>query len=208
MRKLAVLVTLGLALAVTSTAGAVNEQKLSFFKGGAGSVNWTTEAGSSTSGDNHALRLSVTTLGTDYAGAYALGTGLEGDAIADVTNLRFDVKGYVGAGSPRISLPVDTNGDGSLDLWAYLSAYYCAGSGAAATGWFTADFTSPTCAIYTSAGGPYAGLGGLAAAYPGAEVADQLPFFILDEPGVAYLDDLGLGDLSWTRPGKPGIVTG
>jgi hypothetical protein len=106
--------------------------------------------------------------------------------------MSFDVKGTVNASSPRISLPLDTDGDGDTDGWAYLSAFYCTGSGAATTEWFTADFTSSSCLIYTSFGGaPYAGLDALAAADPDAQVAaDNYVFVILDDPGTVQISNV------------------
>lgn len=106
--------------------------------------------------------------------------------------MSFDVHGTVNASSPRISLPLDVDADGDTDGWAYLSAFYCTGSGAATTGWFTADFTSSSCLIYTSFGGaPYAGLDALAAAYPDARVAaDNYVFVILDDPGTVQISNV------------------
>lgn len=234
MRKLtlmlAALVTFAVAIAATATAGKppTSTQMLKFFHGGAGTIAWTSVGGSSTA-DNQALELSGTTQGTDYSGAYAVGATSSGVLLSQF-NASFDIKGYQGAGSPRISLPVDTNGDGSTDMWAYLSAFYCSGDArtTAANGFDHVDFQKTGCTIYTSSATVLNGLsdplnatgsityewGGFtfnvsdADSRAGWKVAtDEQPFLILDEaPAVSYVDNLTIGNFNWKRPGQPGFV--
>lgn len=124
----------------------------------------------------------------EYSGVYmpSWGQGFSPE-LTRIRAMSFDVRGTVNASSPRISLPLDTDADGDTDGWAYLSAYYCTGSSGATTDWFTADFTSSSCLIYTSlGGGPYAGLDALAAGYPDGRVAtDEYAFVILDDPNTS-----------------------
>jgi hypothetical protein len=188
MRKLWLVLAAMAALALPAAVSAANGNKLLTF-------TCDTPGGTATVVDATTARLHVGTLGVDCAGVYIVNTNLDGRKLSALGQVSFAVKGYVGAGSPRISLPLDLNGDGTTDAWAYLSAFYCEGSSAAATGFFVADFTSSSCLIYTSLGGaPFAGLDGLAAAFPGAQVAtDNLSFVILDEVGTSTITDVRLG---------------
>jgi hypothetical protein len=231
MRKLAFVVAAlmisAVAITATATAGnAPSQDMLKFFNGGAGSISWTSTGGTSTAGDNQALKLTGTTQGADWSGAYAINATSPG-ALLSTLNASFDVKGYQGAGSPRISLPVDTNNDGTTDMWAYLSASYCTGNARSAvgtTGFDHIDFQKSGCTIYTSSGAVLNGLSDPINAtgsitYPygviafnvndtGARVAtDNQPFLVLDEaPAVSYVDNLTIGNYNWQRPGKPGFV--
>jgi hypothetical protein len=199
--------------------------QLKFFTGGVGTISWTSEAGSSTD-DNQSLRLAGTTQGVDYSGAYAVGATSVGVPLANF-KAGFDLKGYAGAGSPRISLPVDTNADGNTDLWAYLSALYCSTGQSQANGFTRYDFQNQGCLIYTSTGVTLNGLSDPAASSQTASgtityqygtitfavhdaewtvAGDYQPFLILDEaPAVSYIDHLVVGNYGWDRPGKPGI---
>lgn len=202
---------------------------LTFFTGGVGTIAWTSAGGSSSADDNQALELSGTTQGTDYSGAYAIGATSSGVLLSQF-NASFDVKGYQGAGSPRISLPVDTNDDGTTDMWAYLSAYYSSGNARTTvdTGFDHVDFQRSGSTIYTSSATVLNGLsdplnatGSITYQYGGFTfgvndaapragwrvAADEQPFLILDEaPAVSYVDNLTIGNFNWARPGRPGVV--
>ena len=235
MRKLpallAALVISAVAVATAATAGSppVSSDMLKFFSGGAGTIAWSSEGGSSTA-DNQALRMSGTTQGTDYAGATAIDATSAGVLLSQF-NASFDIKGYEGAGSPRISLPVDTNGDTTTDMWAYLSASYCSGGARtpADAGFAHVDFQEPGCLIYTSSSttalnglsDPLEATGSItyqwggftfdvSDAGPRADwkvATDEQPFLILDEaPAVSYIDNLAIGKFNWQRPGRIGFV--
>ena len=69
-------------------------------------------------------------------------------------NFGFDVltRTYVGAGAPRISVGIDTDGDGVADFHAFLSAQYCLRN-YAGSDWARANFTdrkSVGCAFFTN----------------------------------------------------------
>ena len=138
-------------------------------------------------------RITLTNDIGEYSGVY-LPSWAQGFSpkLAGIGAMSFDVFGTVNASSPRISVPLDIDADGDTDGWAYLSAFYCTGSAAATADWFTADFTSSSCLIYTSFGGaPHAGLDGLAAAYPDARVAaDEYVFVILDDAGTVQISNV------------------
>ena len=64
--------------------------------------------------------------GDDYVVAVAPRSNVRGP-IDEVGHFGFDVltRTYVGAGAPRISVELDTDGDSVADVYAYLSAQYC-----------------------------------------------------------------------------------
>jgi hypothetical protein len=51
----------------------------------------------------------------DYSGVNFAKSSLSGKPLSQVTDLSFTYTGVATAGSPRISLPIDTNGDGTTD---------------------------------------------------------------------------------------------
>src|SRR5438105_7605915 len=50
-----------------------------------------------------------------YSGVYITGSNLPGKKITDVNNLSFDYTGTPTNGSPRLTFPLDINGDGVTD---------------------------------------------------------------------------------------------
>jgi len=61
----------------------------------------------------------------DYSGVNFATSSLSGKPLSQVTDLSFTYTGTPTAGSPRISLPIDTNGDGTTDFYAFIGAFYC-----------------------------------------------------------------------------------
>ena len=62
----------------------------------------------------------------DYSGVYFATSSLSGKPLAQVSDLSFTYTGTPTAGSPRISLPIDTNGDGTTDFYAFIGAFVAA----------------------------------------------------------------------------------
>jgi hypothetical protein len=138
----------------------------------------------------------------DYVVVVAPRSGVRGP-IDEVGHLGFDVltRTYVGAGAPRISVDIDTNGDGEAELYAYLSAFHCQRN-YVGSDWARANFTERKalgCAIYTNepTGSPYESTGTqsawdvFAAAHPGAEVLSA--YMVQDEVGQAFVDRIVIG---------------
>jgi hypothetical protein len=128
-----------------------------------------------------------------YAGVYSNNRFIYGKPLSSISTLSFRFSGDAAtAGSPRFSVPIDTNGDGTTDIWAFISAFYCNdGSG-------NVSANNAGCTIYTSDGGSYAGVAALTAAYPGAKIAtDNYVFVISDEPGTWTISNVKFG-----RPGN------
>jgi hypothetical protein len=232
MKRLIVLVSVfvvALAMMMTS-AGAVPpaQQKLKLFEGDKGSASWQGPAkddqGSffddSPLDTNHArIKFNVPSQSINppysYAGAYALGTQLGGQKLANVRNLSFDFmdpsQNDITLGAPRLSVPIDEDGDGvfehdpfdpTSEQYAFLAAGHCLGQTLNAT-WDRADFTGRTttgCAMqykgvdYASSGSASAWHAFVVAAatlYPSAKIArqsDALAIAVQDEVGTSFID--------------------
>ena len=119
-----------------------------------------------------------------------------GNLLSSIPQLSFTYTGTPTPGSPRFSIPVDTNGDGLTDFWAYASAYYC-NDGAG----LVDVINDPTCTIYVSndATVSYPNWAAFVAAYPTATVAltDNYLFVIADDVGTWTVNNVTIG-----KPGK------
>jgi hypothetical protein len=122
----------------------------------------------------------------EYSGVYLQNSNLEGKAIRTVNQLGFSYSGIATAGSPRISLGIDTDGDGNWNHFAFISAFYCNdGAGNVDV------MKDPTCTIY-SGSDVYANWAAMVAAHPEYRVG-HTPFVIADDPGKWTVFNVKLG---------------
>jgi hypothetical protein len=134
------------------------------------------------------------------SGVYFPISRLTGKAVADVSGLSFDFTGTARGGAPRISVPIDTNGDGTTEFYEFVSAEFCPTTQ-------TGHVSESTCMAFDTAHpSGYANWAAFAAANPGATVAatdggdPTIPFIIADvagtEPFVATwaLSNVHLGE--------------
>ena len=124
----------------------------------------------------------------EYSGVYVKNSNLVGKAIGAINQLGFSYIGDVAtAGSPRISLGIDTNGDGTRDGdYAFISALYCNdGSGNVDV------INDPTCTIYVGSS-VYASWAAMVAAHPEYRVG-ATPFVVADERGTWTVFNVKLG---------------
>ena len=199
MRKFvvtAVAAVSALAFVATAAASALPANQALQFQG-AGSHVWNVKGGDSPHDTNtKALRLHV---GDPSAGGYVVAYSKRSIHIATdaeaVKNLSFEFKatGYVGAGSPRISVEFQ-NGD-----VAYLSASYC--NHTIGSDWSRADFTrfKTNCSFFVSGetAGQYVADGSRSAwrVYTDAnpdQIVEQA-YLVGDETGTSRIDQLSLG---------------
>lgn len=140
--------------------------------------------------------------------------------LSDVTKVRASFLAAAGTensgGSPRFSLELDANGDGSfveptgnpsdVDVNVFLDPATCSHSAASGGGWVEADFTGDktNCVINDSKGASYTSdVSGtawskLVAAYPGAKV--WFMFLIQDATiGTNYVDRIMLDNAFFTK---------
>jgi hypothetical protein len=124
-----------------------------------------------------------------YSGVYFASSSLSGMALADVTDLSFTYTGTPTAGSPRISLPIDTSGDGTTDFYAFIGAFYC-NDGAG----LVDPMHDTTCTIfYTGNVSGDANWATFVAAHPTWMVGNDVPFIVADDAGLWTVDNVHLG---------------
>ena len=127
-----------------------------------------------------------------YAGVYLSNSNLAGKLLADVNRLAFTYDGAdVSGGSPRLSLPIDSTGDGQTDAYAFVDSLGC-NDGSATDG--TLDAIADSSCLIWYANVPYENWAAFAAANPTYRIApDALPFVIVDQPGVFTISNIQLG---------------
>jgi hypothetical protein len=237
LRNLAVVVGIAaMAISVALPANAIsnkNKLHLHAYNVGAGgaSASWQTGNDSPADGPNNqfvSLTTDFSNYPTDWGYSYATngntGINKKGVAVGNVRNLSFDFEndnpgnGYVGAGSPRISVGIDIAGDHGIDGYAYLSAGYCNTPYASPDDdWSRADFTGQTAAgctiIFSDQTDPnnpvlssYASSGTssawavFATAHP--SYIARSAFVVLDEQGTAHLDRIAIHNKMFTAKNK------
>jgi hypothetical protein len=122
-----------------------------------------------------------------YSGVYLQNSNLDGKRLSDVNQLGFSYTGVAGAGAPRISLPIDTDANGTTDFYAFIAALYC-NDGAGNVD----AINDATCTIYAGSES-FANWAAMLAAHPDWRVGESLPFIIADEPGHWTVSNVRLG---------------
>lgn len=128
-----------------------------------------------------------------YAGVYILSSNLDGKLVGDINKLAFTYSGTgTTGGSPRITVPIDLNGDGSYDDFLSADAIGCT-DGTATAG--TVDvINNPNCIVSLNGGPSYPNFAAFVAANPTARVAtDAISFVIVDQPGSFTITNVQLG---------------
>ena len=114
----------------------------------------------------------------DYAGVYTLESKLYGSTLAGLTQVSYHYTGTITPqpGNLSYNIPIDTDGNGSTEGYAFVDAYYCPGVGG------NVDvINDPNCGIYYQGVSFYPNWAAFAAAYPGAKVATDNYAFIIAE---------------------------
>jgi hypothetical protein len=129
----------------------------------------------------------------NYSGVYVEASTVYNSLLSDITQLSFNYSGDLAtAGSPRLSIPVDTNNDGTTDGYLFVSAYYCNdGEG-------TVDvINDPSCTIYTNfSGESWDSWADLLVDYPDWSIAnDAYTFIIADDPGMWTINAVKFGSV-------------
>jgi hypothetical protein len=126
---------------------------------------------------------------TGYSGVYVQNQSLAG-TVAKTLTLSFAYSGATSGGSPRFSIPIDT--DGNLNT---VEGYLYADTACDANHDGVINLAEPGCIVADSFGyyGPLS-------AYPSTnKVANDYTFIIADEPGTVTVSQV---DLARTPPGK------
>lgn len=139
-----------------------------------------------------------------YSGVFFASSSLSGKPLSQVTDLSFTYTGTPTAGSPRISLPIDTNGDGVTDFYAFVGAFYC-NDGAG----LVDPMHDNTCTIfYTGNTTGDANWATFVAAHPTWSVSNDVPFVIADDAGLWTVDNVHLGPVAQPSTGKNACKNG
>ena len=192
-----VLATATAILLVLSLAGAASaaSNKLRTEVGGAGEATVV----SSTSAQ---LRLSGAGNGTDYAAIYTTAKAPAGKLLSEI-DMGFRIAasegqtGFVQGGAPRLTIPIDFNGDGIWDDFASIDWASCGGTvdgNGQLTSSVLVSTTSATCGVYLNYGGaaPAANWDAFAAAHPTYRVAKGQQAFIIADWGKTAVNLTGI----------------
>lgn len=127
----------------------------------------------------------------NYAGVY-VPSNLGGRLLSDVNKLSFDYDGTGAAGgSPRISLPIDENGDGDMEAYAYIDTMGC-NDGNANSGTLDA-INDATCTIWYN-NMSYQNWAAFVTANPTYRIASNATtFIIVDAEGDFDITNVQLG---------------
>jgi hypothetical protein len=154
------------------------------------------------SGTGATLDNSVTGPDGSYSGVYYAVSSISGALLSDVSDLSFNYTGTPTAGSPRITLPIDTDNDGDTEFWLSIGAFYCndgaglvdAMTDTTCTLWSNLDGTNPLASNWEA----------LVAAQPTWKVSDDgnIPFLIADDPGLWTVSNVHLGEAAKVATAK------
>lgn len=124
--------------------------------------------------------------GGGYAGVYVNAKRTNGKTL-DRVDFSFYWSGQPNGGAPRFSLPIDENGDGETENYAFLDAINCAGGTVTTNG--TVSTESASCPVFY---GPftYPNWDAFAAANPTWTISDAIPFVIVDVPADVIVSDV------------------
>lgn len=119
-----------------------------------------------------------------YAGVYINSKRQNGKTL-DRVDSSFDWSGALSGGSPRFSIPIDEDGDGATEAYAFLDPINCgtvAGAGHVST-------EDPNCLVFYD--GAYRGnWDTFAATNPTYRVSEDIPFVIADQPGQVTISNV------------------
>jgi hypothetical protein len=114
----------------------------------------------------------------DYSGVYTLESTVYGQWLTDLTQLSYHYEGSIAPqpGNLSYNIPIDANGNGSTEFYAFVDAYYCPGVNGNVN-----ITTDPSCGIWAGGVTFYPNWAAFVAAYPGAKVATDNYVFIVAE---------------------------
>jgi hypothetical protein len=133
------------------------------------------------------LSLTSTSTTGDYAGVYVPSSVVYGQKLSDVTQLSYHYAASITPlpGDLSYNIPIDENGDGTTEGYAFVDAYYCPGTDGVVN--ITTDVN---CGIWYQ-GVEYANWAAFVAAFPDARIATDNYVFVIaertpSEPAATY----------------------
>jgi hypothetical protein len=209
-------------LIAVTPANATNScnKKLQLFSSDTGVIAWQSKRLDSPR-DPNSTRLAVHVLrqdGDDYDLAWSKCSGLEHKLVGQVKNLSFEFLNetgeasiHNGAGSPRLSVDIDKEGDGDYDFSIFLAGSYCNEPMAEDTRWSRADFTGRTLAgcelqadgVSYISDGTESAWQKLVDAHPEYKLYGPVgpAYLVMDEEGTAFVDRLAFGNIMYVSSG-------
>jgi hypothetical protein len=146
------------------------------------------------------LDLSSSNPNGDYAGVFTNDSTLYGQDLDAVKQMSYHYTASIDPqpGNLSYNIPIDTNGDGDTEFFAFVDAFYCPGVNG------VVDIVNDTdCVIFEGGVTPRANWDALVAANPGAKVAtDNFVFIVAErtpsEPAAVYT----VNNVKFGKPGK------
>jgi hypothetical protein len=176
---LAVMLAWAMPVSADPPTTAPGQNKIQCFDGVTdGGFGGTCTLNSSGAKGSATLNLSSTNPAGDYAGVYTLDSNLYGAFLTDVTQLSYHYTGTIAPqpGNLSYNIPIDTDGDGATNFYAFVDAFYCPGVNG------VVDIVNDSaCGIYEGGVTFRANWAALLAANPGAKVATDAFVFIVAE---------------------------
>lgn len=186
-------IAVAVAVATMAYAGVGGSAALAAKGGGGGSLKCFAGSPATCTVNPSSASVTLDTSNGGYAGAYYTNSRANGTPLTSIDysfnytcDPADDHTSCVGGGSPRWSIPIDTNGDPKADGYAFLDAAGCGSTGTVST-------TDPNCQV-TFGGVTYPNWDGFAAANPTYRIANALPFVITDttEPGTTLISSISV----------------
>ena len=114
----------------------------------------------------------------DYAGVYTLDSNLYGALLTNITQLSYHYTGTIAPqpGNLSYNIPIDTNGNGTTDFYAFVDAFYCPGVNGVVD-----IIKDSACGIFEGGVTFRANWAAFLAANPGAKVATDNFVFVIAE---------------------------
>ena len=177
-------ITLMLALAMPVSAAAPptapGQNKLQCFDGTTdGGFGGTCTLNSRGAKGKATLNLTSTNTAGDYAGVYTLNSNMYGTLLTSLTQLSYHYTGTIDPqpGNLSYNIPIDTDGNGYTDFFAFVDAFYCPGVEGVVD-----IINDPACGIYEGGVIFYANWAYFLAAHSGATVAakDNYVFIVAE----------------------------
>ena len=176
MKFIAIMAALA-AAAITLTAGVALGAKP---EGAGTKLRCFTGDGGSCTINEAAETVTLDTSPSGYAGVYLNNANSLKNRNVSSTDFSFNylcadgsTTTCVAGGSPRLSIPIDSTGDGVTDAYAFIDAANCGSTGTVGTGAGCMVFYGPT---------TYANWDAFAAANPTYTTGDAVAFVIADQP--------------------------
>lgn len=138
----------------------------------------------------------------DYSGVYTLQSTVYGQLLTDLTQLSYHYTGSIAPqpGNLSYNIPIDTDGNGDTEFFAFVDAFYCPGVNGVVN-----ITTDASCGIYAGGVTFYANWAAFVAAQPaGAKVAstDNFVFIVAERTGTEPSAVWTVGAVKFGKAGK------